>query len=441
MSINNLNNYKIMNNIFLFILSFFIIAQIYGPSLINFFHLLLLSFFIFFVKKKKITYEIKFNFLFFVTISFLIYLVLNSYFLTDHNSFFKSIFYFRFVIFSLILFKILEIIKNQHLNLSIFFLISSLALSLDIIYQSITGYDIFGYIAGQCDFPGGIQYLDPKNCERFSGFFGEEYIAGSFLVSYGLFFLYFYYLNSSKKTPNMIFIILSLILIILSIIISGERNALLSLILIVLFNLIFNKKIRKYIFALVIFLLLALPLAVKNYEHIKHRYIEWPSNYLSEQTGNTFKKLAQTPWGAHYVTAYDIYLDHKIFGSGFKSFRKICRDNKYDFGELNKKYDLDLKHTGCSTHPHNIYFELLAETGIIGFVIFNIFIFSIIIVPLYKNYKNLKDFSSIVLILSIIFTFLFPLRPTGSFSSTIYMTNLFFFIGFYFYFVSNKYKY
>ena len=238
----------------------------------------------------------------------------------------------------------------------------------------------------------------------------------------------------------MIFIILSLILIILSIIISGERNALLSLILIVLFNLIFNKKIRKYIFALVIFLL-ALPLAVKNYEHIKHRYIEWPSNYLSEQTGNTFKKLAQTPWGAHYVTAYDIYLDHKIFGSGFKSFRKICRDNKYDFGELNKKYDLDLKHTGCSTHPHNIYFELLAETGIIGFVIFNIFIFSIIIVPLYKNYKNLKDFSSIVLILSIIFTFLFPLRPTGSFSSTIYMTNLFFFIGFYFYFVSNKYKY
>ena len=73
---------------------------------------------------------------------------------------------------------------------------------MDIIYQSITGYDIFGYIAGQCDFPGGIQYLDPKNCERFSGFFGEEYIAGSFLVSYGLFFLYFYYLNSSKKNPQ-----------------------------------------------------------------------------------------------------------------------------------------------------------------------------------------------------------------------------------------------
>ena len=179
-----------MNNIFLFILSFFIIAQIYGPSLINFFHLLLLSFFIFFVKKKKITYEIKFNFLFFVTISFLIYLVLNSYFLTDHNSFFKSIFYFSFVIFSLILFKILEIIKNQHLNLSIF-LISSLALSLDIIYQSITGYDIFGYIAGQCDFPGGIQYLDQKIARDFQDFLVKNILQVLFLYHMDYFFYIF----------------------------------------------------------------------------------------------------------------------------------------------------------------------------------------------------------------------------------------------------------
>ena len=116
----------------------------------------------------------------------------------------------------------------------------------------------------------------------------------------------------------------------------------LSLILIVLFTLIFNKKIRKYIFALVIFLLLAFTLAVKNYEHIKHRYIEWPSNYLSEQTGNTFKKLAQTPWGAHYVTAYDIYLDHKIFGSGFKFLEKYVEIISMILVNSTKKYDLDL---------------------------------------------------------------------------------------------------
>ena len=37
--------------------------------------------------------------------------------------------------------------------------------------------------------------------------------------------------------------------------------------------------------------------------------------------------------------------------------------------------------------------------------------------------------------MSVIISILFPFRPTGSFSSTVYMTNLWFFIGFYLYFV------
>ena len=63
-------------------------------------------------------------------------------------------------------------------------------MSLDIIYQSQMGYDIFGYKAGICSYPQGSFLIDPNFCERFSGFFGDELIAGNFLVTYGLFFSY-----------------------------------------------------------------------------------------------------------------------------------------------------------------------------------------------------------------------------------------------------------
>ena len=50
--------------------------------------------------------------------------------------------------------------------------------------------------------------------------------------------------------------------------------------------------------------------------------------------------------GSLRYSVCDIYLDHKIFGSGFKSLEKYAETNKYDFVNSTKKYDLDLKHTG-----------------------------------------------------------------------------------------------
>jgi O-antigen ligase len=57
----------------------------------------------------------------------------------------------------------------------------------------------------------------------------------------------------------------------------------------------------------------------------------------------------------HYRTALNIFLDNKFFGVGVKMFRIKCSDPKYYY-----KY-------GCTTHPHNIVMQILAETGLIGF--------------------------------------------------------------------------
>ena len=441
MLINNLYSNKITKNIIFSLFIFFLISIFYGPSLINFFHLItaFFSFYFFFYKNKFFKFNL--NFTVSIISIFLLYLIFNSFFLVDDSSIlFKSFFYFRFILTSYIISKFLEVIENRQILLSLCYLIISILLCFDIFYQANTGYDIFGFKAGICVYPGGEQFFDPKNCERFSGFFGEEYIAGSFLVTYGLFFLYFYYKFSNKNKINLFFTIISLIIILSGIFISGERNAFLGLILILFVNFIFNKSLRKYLFYLVILFSLVLTFNINKFDHIKYRYIEWPLNNISKNEGNIAKKFIQTQWGVHYITAYEIFLDNKLFGSGFKSFRKVCQDTNYSSDNLNQKYKIDLKGlSGCSTHPHNIYFELISEVGIIGLVFFILMIFSIIFIPLIKNLKKIQNYDEIIMVLSIIMTFLFPLRPTGSITSTVYATNLFFFIGFYLYLV-NKHK-
>ena len=35
----------------------------------------------------------------------------------------------------------------------------------------------------------------------------------------------------------------------------------------------------------------------------------------------------------HYITAYNIYKDNKLFGAGIKSFRYLCNDKKYKYND------------------------------------------------------------------------------------------------------------
>ena len=125
-------------------------------------------------------------------------------------------------------------------------------------------------------------------------------------------------------------------------------------------------------------------------------------------------------YGAHFLTAYEIFLDNKFLGSGIKSYRYVCSFEEFD--EIPSKY-ADKR---CNTHPHNLYFEILSEGGL-----FLILPFSFLIIYLLLfNFKKLI-FNSIksryIINLSLILILFFPLQTTGSFFST--FNGVFYWIG------------
>ena len=108
-----------------------------------------------------------------------------------------------------------------------------------------------------------------------------------------------------------------------------------------------------------------------------------------------------------------MWKEKPITGYGLKSFRFQCWNVMYTSNDANLR---------CSTHPHNYYMEILAETGIIGLVLLILF-FIFILKNNYKyikeyNIKPSKELNFILPIILVIFIELWPLKSTGSFFTT-----------------------
>jgi len=111
---------------------------------------------------------------------------------------------------------------------------------------------------------------------------------------------------------------------------------------------------------------------------------------------------------AHYSTAWEIFKDYPLLGVGLKNFRVYCKDPIYDREVTESFWD-----NNCSTHPHNFYFEILSELGIIGTII----ILSFFGYFFYNCIKSSYKKRSIFLFGNTIFlmTYFIPLLPRGSF--------------------------
>ena len=97
---------------------------------------------------------------------------------------------------------------------------------------------------------------------------------------------------------------------------------------------------------------------VSSSEKIKNRIITQTMDQMGFSSDNKRIVLFSKTYEGHYLISYNMFKEKPIFGHGVKMFRVYCQ-----------KEENFVAHNACTTHPHNFYAQMLAETGIVGFII------------------------------------------------------------------------
>jgi O-antigen ligase len=382
---------------------------------------------------KKTQTEIFKNKLIIYIIIFFSYILINSIIhFTSFDLLLKSLGNFRYLLLSLAVFFVFEKISDRQKKFFIYFnIIIILLIAFDILYQHIFYKDIFGFLPGMCS-----SILTIK-CLRFSGVFGDELIAGSYLSQIGFLILILFFKNLNVNKNFFSFSIkLFLFLFSISIILlTGERTALLIIVITLFFIYFFKKKISKFFF-IFFFLLTLIFFSAQKIQSINSRFIKlfdsWGST--SEQA-TLLNKITESPWSFHYQAAAELFLEKPFLGHGPRSFRMKCENTNID-KKTRENNDYYRNYRACTTHPHNYLLEFLSENGIIGgFFFIGLFLF--IFISVYKKNKNNKNENVFIFIGigSLILAIIFPIKPSGSFFSTFNASVLFYIFGFFLYYL------
>ena len=368
-------------------------------------------FFLFYALKNRYFYFF-FNKSIIIFFIFCIYCIFISLFVAEDRmmSFESSLFYFRIGLFSCFIWYLIE----QNKNILTFFyyslILSFSALVIDGYVQYFTGFNLSGFKL--------------SSNIRVSSFFGDELIMGSYLSR--LFPLLFaLFLVKKKKKFEIYFIGLLFILVDILIFMSAERTAFYFLNLSTVFIIILIKEYQKFRLITFIIAILAIFILSFNSQNLTERMFVNPAKSLGIIESSKEPIFFSGFHDSHYRTAYNMFKDKPLFGHGPKMFRIKCKNEKFAVGIM-----------PCSTHPHNFYLQLLAETGIIGFL----FLFSslsyILIVSLkqfksiiLKKKRHLTDYQ--VCLLAGLFITVWPLSPNGNFFNNWLMVVYSLPVGFY----------
>jgi O-antigen ligase len=400
------SNEKLINLIIASIIPFLIWGPFF-PDLIVSISALFFLYYLF--KSKNLYYFLNIPLIIFFI--FCIYCILISIFIADNPglSLESSLFYFRIGVFSCFIWYLIDKDKSILTYFYYVLILCFLVLVIDGYFQYFTGKNLLGFkLIGT----------------RVSSFFRDELIMGSYLSR--LFPLLFAIFVVKKKYKFEIYFIgLLFILIDVLVFISGERAAFFFLNMSSVFIIILIKDYQKFriiTFITAIFCIFFLSL---NSSDLTTRMFKEPAKDMGLIKSSKEITIFTPVHDSHFRTGYKMFKDQPIFGHGPKMFRVKCKKDLYATGIY-----------PCSTHPHNFYVQLLAETGIIGFL----FLSSSFC---YVLYTALRQFKSIILkqkrlltdyqvcLLAGILISIWPFSPNGNFFNNWLMITYSLSVGFY----------
>ena len=296
----------------------------------------------------------------------------------------------------------------------------------DSFYQFFNTYNIFGH-----------GYDGPRTSLPLS----DNRIVGGFIVRLLPLLIGLIFLLKANKNFKFYTIFAIYIISYLSIYLSGERTALVMVTLFFILSFLFLKNIRTIGLYILLFLLTFLFILSANYPSLVERNLDHTAHQLNlvsalENRSIYELRLFSDPHQTLYKTSLKMFLDKPLVGVGPKMFRVECSDSKYNLSDKN--------FSSCSTHPHNTYIQLLAETGIIGFLIVSVIYLIIIknILNIYISAKHNEKYSEYIdfqisLLLGF-FILLFPLLPSLNFFNNWINILHYLPIGFYLYAIDKK---
>ena len=375
------------------------ISLILGPAIPNIIISFSSIFFIIISILLRLGKYYKNNFFKFFII-FWLFIVFNSFFSEKISvSLWNAITYLRFGIFAIVIIFALNTNKNFFKYFSYIYIPVFLLLIFDTFFQKIFVYNLFGFYT--C-----WKFVE---CSRLSGFFRSEWILGSYIFHFfSLFIILILWFKFTKFKFKTILIFFLFFAGVLATYFTGERASFLKMFALSVAFIFANFNYKKYkkniIICSVVVTLILLALISNNgrYNYLSFTHNESPEKNISTLT--VYENL--------YHTAFNMFLDRPVSGHGNQMFRYKCSNQKYKSGLFY-----------CNNHPHNYYFQLLAENGIVGFCfLITFFLYlSKVSLRLFISLSNKNDFrkASIFLLSSNLLLGLVPFLPSGNFYTSV----------------------